>query len=878
MPMSRHAHAIHSSSCFFPLIPLLVVFFLILSGELDVCSATRQFSTVAISHAPNSTLICALVSISGDAAAATGGGSTSKLRCTSLPDGEQYVYPSADIPYNAIAAGTGFLCGLMAPTGGHAAMRWWSFSEEAAANRSRPVGRRLYWGPSLRSLNAGGSHVCGLSDDHDPACWEWPDLDLPKGLDFSKIALGHDFLCGIVSNDHTNMSCYGGLTSPSLAPSPANFTTLAAGHRHACAVDAEGGFGCWGDDAPEVKADELPATMSAMALGNGTTCILDGGGIAHCWGGAPVPEKYTSTAFLSIEADGDAVCGIIKSNYSVVCWGKSDHYLSGGHLVYNNTMPGACVPAANCGDCDIIFGSGELCGNGGGEGAVELAVCQPCKLKLNASRILISNGLASPSPGSDEGARRKKKKIMTVALSVAGGAAAALAGMGLFVVAVRRKREKRKKTKTLQLGESSSRRLCRDVEAMVIPAPQDISPLRHGRPLGCEEFTLRDLSRITNGFDEEKKIGSGSFGSVYRAKLPDGREVAIKRAERSASASGDRRRRRRRFDAERAFRAELRLLSRVNHRNLVQLLGFCEERGERILVFEFMPHGALHDHLHGVVSSSGGYSPLFASWEARLRVALDAARGVEYLHCYAVPPIIHRDVKPSNILLDGEWTAKVSDFGLSLVSGGAAAAAASSSATAGTVGYIDPEYYRLQELTERSDVYSFGVVLLELVTGRKAIHRTSGEEDGGSGSPRNVIEFAVPAVETGEIGKILDGRVPSPRGHEVEAVARVAKIASECVRPRGRARPVMSEVVAELEWAVTLCEESVLVSGAGGGGRSSDRHGGGGGSDLSRSRSRSESDDPSPFHTRELGFGFGFSFTHGSSRPPVAHGRSHSTM
>jgi hypothetical protein len=156
-------------------------------------------------------------------------------------------------------------------------------------------------------------------------------------------------------------------------------------------------------------------------------------------------------------------------------------------------------------------------------------------------------------------------------------------------------------------------------------------------------------------------------------------------------------------------------------------------------------------------------------------------------------------------------------------------------------------------------------VLLELVTGRKAIHRTSQD---GSGSPRNVIEFAVPAVETGSIARILDERVPPPRGHEVEALARVAKIATECVRPRGRARPIMSEVVAELEWAVTLCEESVVASDAAvgtvGGQQNSSRHGG---SDLPRS----ESDGPSPFHTRELGFGFG------PSRP-VTHGRSHSTM
>jgi serine/threonine protein kinase len=856
--MSRHARAGHRSAFFLLVttspVPLLLVFFL-LAGAIGVSSEPRQFSTVAISHSPNATLVCALVT-GGDAAPS--GGSSSKLHCTSLPDRKQFEYPSADIPYNAIAAGTDFLCGLMAPAGGHAAMRWWSFSEEAVFNRSRPIGRRLYWGPSLRSLNAGGAHVCSLSDDHDPTCWEWKNFTLPKGLDFTRIALGKDFLCGIPKPDNTTMNCYGGMKAPLFAmPTPAAFKTVAAGPRHACAVDAAGGFACWGAGAPAVPLADLPESITALALGNDTTCILDGRGIARCWGGAPVPAQYRNTEFLAIEADGDAVCGITMYNYSVLCWGKSEH-LRGGQLVYNSTMPGACAPQRTC-PCGFISGSGALCGNGGGQGAAELAVCQPCSLPINASRIVIASGTSAPAtPGNNDDAK-KKKTVLAVALGVTGTGVAvlAVAGAAFYLVAIR----KRERKKTLRLGESSSRRLCRDVEAMVMPAPQ-VSPVRPTRPLGCEEFTLRDLSRLTGGFSEEKKIGSGSFGSVYHAKLPDGREVAIKRSERSAGGTA---RRRRRFDAERAFRAELRLLSRVNHRNLVQLLGFCEERGERILVFEFMPHGALHDHLHGAAADG---SPLFASWEARLRVALDAARGVEYLHCYAVPPIIHRDVKPSNILLDGDWTAKVSDFGLSLASGGAAAAAAaSSSATAGTVGYIDPEYYRLQELTERSDVYSFGVVLLELVTGRKAIHRTSQD---GSGSPRNVIEFAVPAVETGSIARILDDRVPPPRGHEVEAVARVAKIASECVRPRGRARPVMSEVVAELEWAVTLCEESVVAAG---GGAAGSRHGG---SDLSRSRSRSESDDPSPFHTRELGFGFGFS--HVSSRPGGSHGRSHSTM
>ncbi|VAI76445.1 unnamed protein product [Triticum turgidum subsp. durum] len=822
---------------------LVVIAFLLAVAAAAAPPSPRQFSTVAISHTRNSTLVCALIidRVNED------GGGNSKLQCKSMPDGRLTSYPSADIPFNAIAAGKDFLCGLMAPVGGHAAMRWWSFTEEEEARRSRPVGRRIYWGPSLRSMSAGGPHVCGLSDDHDPTCWEWPGLDLPKGLDFSLIALGQDFLCGIVKGDDTAMRCYGG-AMPSTPQFTADgvdvtFQTVAAGRRHACAVDKLGGLVCWGDGNPTVRLDELPADMMAMALGRNTTCILAGNGTVRCWG-VKVPEEYTHTTFVSIEADGDTVCAVMTSNYSVVCWGNDGRF-DGRHLVYNNTMPGACAPKSNC-SCNIVPDSGRLCGTGGGLGGEELAVCSPCKQPLNASRIVVSNG--STARLGDGAGDAKKKKTLFVGLGVASAGVLVIIVAGLtFYVLASRKSEK-KAHATVRLGESSSRRLCRDgdVEIMVMPA-RERSASQPARPLGCEEFTLKDLSRLTNAFAEEAKIGSGSFGSVYRAKLPDGREVAIKRAERASTGA----RRRRRFDAERAFRSELRLLSRVNHRNLVSLLGFCEERGERILVFEFMPHGALHDHLHGEDAGSG-HSPLFSSWEARLRVALDAARGVEYLHCYAVPPIIHRDIKPSNILLDDDWTAKVSDFGLSLVSGASASASpTTTSGTAGTVGYMDPEYYRLQELTERSDVYSFGVVLLELVTGRKAIHRDQSQE--GSGSPRNVIEFAVPAVEAGNIDKILDSRVPAPRGHEVEAVARVAKIGAECVRPRGRGRPVMSEVVAELEWAVTLCEECVVRS-ASGGRNSSSRNGG---SDMSRSRSRSESEDRSPYHTREFSFGFG---------------------
>lgn len=324
-----------------------------------------------------------------------------------------------------------------------------------------------------------------------------------------------------------------------------------------------------------------------------------------------------------------------------------------------------------------------------------------------------------------------------------------------------------------------------------------------------EEYTMEALLAATEGFAEKHKIGSGGFGSVYRATLPNGRVVAIKRAKpppaaaRTPTASTSRSAPLRRREMETAFLAELALLSRVNHKNLVRLYGFCREGAELILVYEFMTRGTLDAHLR--FSAPSG-SPL-GSWAGRIRIALDAARGIEYLHAYAVPTIIHRDIKSSNILLDDDWTAKVSDFGLSLLNpkegeeeeeneeNGVVAAAA------GTVGYMDPEYYRLRHLTAKSDVYSFGVVLLELLTGSRAVERSA-----DSGTPRNVVEHAVPRIEVDEVHCVLDGRLPPPTPCEIEAVAYVGYLAADCVSPAGMDRPTMTEVVAGLERALLACE------------------------------------------------------------------------
>ncbi|XP_075643199.1 serine/threonine-protein kinase-like protein CCR4 [Castanea sativa] len=309
--------------------------------------------------------------------------------------------------------------------------------------------------------------------------------------------------------------------------------------------------------------------------------------------------------------------------------------------------------------------------------------------------------------------------------------------------------------------------------------------------VGKKEFPLEMLLEATNNFSEDHKIGTGSFGSIYRATLNNGRVLAIKRAEISKSKP---------YESyvndckyhDNAFLSELEALSCLSHKNLVCLLGFSEDDNERVLVYDYMRNGSLHDHLHKPPSTS------LMSWVARIKVALDIARGIEYLHEYAVPPIIHRDIKSSNILLDATWTAKVTDFGLSLMAPMDEESHISLLA-AGTVGYMDPEYYRRQQLTTKSDVYSFGVVLLEMLAGYEAIHRNE------NGVPRNIVDFAVPHIARDEIQKVLDPKVPPPTPFEIEAVAYVGYLAVDCVNLEGRFRPSMTEIVNNLKRTLNAC-------------------------------------------------------------------------
>ncbi|KAH9713386.1 protein kinase domain-containing protein [Citrus sinensis] len=295
----------------------------------------------------------------------------------------------------------------------------------------------------------------------------------------------------------------------------------------------------------------------------------------------------------------------------------------------------------------------------------------------------------------------------------------------------------------------------------------------------AKTFTLNDIEKATNGFDTSRIIGEGGFGVVYRGILDDGREVAVKVLKRANQHGG------------REFLAELEMLSRLHHRNLVKLFGVCIEDNNRCLVYELIHNGSLESHLHGDDKVNG---PL--DWDARMKIALGAARGLAYLHEDSSPRVIHRDFKSSNILLEHDFTPKVSDFGLArtaLDEGNKHI----STHVMGTFGYLAPEYAMTGHLLVKSDVYSYGVVLLELLTGRKPVDLSQppGQE--------NLVAWARPLLTTKEgLKTIIDPVIESNISYDT--LVKVAAIASMCVQPEVSHRPFMGEVVQALK---LVCNE-----------------------------------------------------------------------
>ncbi|XP_065023092.1 leucine-rich repeat receptor protein kinase HPCA1-like [Musa acuminata AAA Group] len=291
------------------------------------------------------------------------------------------------------------------------------------------------------------------------------------------------------------------------------------------------------------------------------------------------------------------------------------------------------------------------------------------------------------------------------------------------------------------------------------------------QPKGARFFSFDELRKCTDGFSKANEIGSGGYGKVYRGLLPDGQMVAIKRSTKGSKQGGE------------EFKTEIELLSRVHHRNLVDLVGFCFDKGERMLVYEYITNGTLRDCLSGRRSVA-------LDWRRRVKIALDSARGLAYLHEHANPPIIHRDVKATNILLDDHLTAKVSDFGLSTFVLDSEEGHFSLDVK-GTPGYLDPEYFMTQQFTAKSDVYSLGVVMLELITAMPPIAKG-----------KYIVREAKIAVDEDDneyygLKNMIDPSLLNTRN--LDGFRRFTELALQCLEESSVHRPTMNDIVKEIE-------------------------------------------------------------------------------
>ncbi|BBN02557.1 protein MpRLK-Pelle_RLCK-IXa [Marchantia polymorpha subsp. ruderalis] len=440
----------------------------------------------------------------------------------------------------------------------------------------------------------------------------------------------------------------------------------------------------------------------------------------------------------------------------------------------NNDLSGT-VPfnASTAGVINIVVdGNNELCTLTPG---FDLPVCGP-----SLAPALIFGPVASIPKSSKRGVH---------VAAIAGGVAGALALVIATIVLVSccLLRAKSWPSATSDTGSSDPSAQVDWAKGPEGPIARSVAP--ESDTSKARYFSLEELEHATKKFSANNKIGRGGFGEVYKGLLEDGTIVAVKG--RQGAATQD-------------FQAAVEFLSRMRHKHLVNVLGFCQENDQQIVVYDYLPNGSVCGHLYDDNGAPVGK----LDFRQRLAIALGAAKGLEYLHT-TTPKLIHRDFKTSNVLLDAYLVAKVTDFGLSLLLAEGPhpqeGPVLSSLNGDGTAGFLDPEYYTTQRLTEKSDVYSFGVFLLELVSGREAISQDRPR------SEWSLVEWGRSLLQAGDLGALVD-RTLGSSFMEV-AMRKMVEVGFHCVEETGDRRPSMAEVVKELEEA--LEKERGLTSGGG---------------------------------------------------------------
>ncbi|XP_023524924.1 receptor-like protein kinase FERONIA [Cucurbita pepo subsp. pepo] len=376
--------------------------------------------------------------------------------------------------------------------------------------------------------------------------------------------------------------------------------------------------------------------------------------------------------------------------------------------------------------------------------------------------------LLPPTPQS----RKSDRKMVGVLIPAVVGGLVSVIALGLFVFCRRRTFSDQTSSDGTSWWAPYSMSTNKSSKTRNSNLPSDL----------CRYFSLSEIKSATKNFDDLFIIGVGGFGNVYKGYIDDGAtQVAIKRLKPGSKQGAH------------EFKTEIEMLSQLRHLHLVSLIGYCNDGNEMILVYDYMSHGTLRSHLYG-----DDEQPL--TWNQRLQICIGAARGLHYLHTGAKHTIIHRDVKTTNILLDDKWVAKVSDFGLSKVGPTNMSKAHISTVVKGSFGYLDPEYYRRQQLTEKSDVYSFGVVLCEILCARPPLLRNADKKQ------VYLAEWVRRCYSDNTVGQIIDRNIKDEISPE--CLRKFIEIAVSCIQDDGIKRPAMTDVVWGLEFALQLQEAS----------------------------------------------------------------------
>ncbi|KAI3953307.1 hypothetical protein MKX01_042302 [Papaver californicum] len=357
--------------------------------------------------------------------------------------------------------------------------------------------------------------------------------------------------------------------------------------------------------------------------------------------------------------------------------------------------------------------------------------------------------------------KNKEFPILKVTLGIGLGFLFLIVGSSLLYLSIKRRKLHKLKEKFFQQNGG-------------LLLKQQLSSYEGGAE-ATKIFTAKELKAATKNYSDELILGRGGFGTVYLGTLSDKSIVAIKKSKVIDETQIEQ------------FINELVILAQVNHRNVVKVLGCCLETEVPLLVYEYISNGTLFQHIHN--KADGKSSSTSLSWKSRLRIATESAGALAYLHSAASIPIIHRDIKSANILLDENYTAKVSDFGASRLN--TLGQTQIDTLVQGTLGYLDPEYFHTSQLTDKSDVYSFGVVLVELLTGEKPLSLNRSQEQ------RSLASFFLHAMERNDVFKLIEPRVANEGSRE--HIIAVTELAGRCLYTKGEYRPTMKQVAAELE-------------------------------------------------------------------------------